>query len=541
MVLCIMQGLLIFNIIVASLNILIAAYAIYILYVVNKLGQNSIEQQTEAMRCRSRRLLIIAILSLVLFVANFIGLFLLENLYDISTISNSIEIFLLFATALSIFSAIIFITYFIIPKLRDRKNKKTNNILCTNRVGKLNTELNNSTAEVLQNDESIKSSNANSMIETLSFLRQQFAQERQNVAKEVNLSYFNEHSPVLVEKYAKFVVNFIDKLLEKADYLFVRMFKDSTIPLMSTLVFPYRNSNSQILLNAIKNDGLHFTESNNPEFNKGVQQLTDYFVKGLKKRIAEANEWQDELTLPLLLYVIVRNNVIKYYHDKYLTEFGYESLEELCKNVPNRVFDNNSGIEIFSEINNLSQVVSTIGTVYHVYYYIYEKDINLPFVYTYQKICTDINNLRTLQTEKKLEDDLFGSPKKRNMATPQSTATELSPIEQIDNMSGEEFELFMTQYFKSQGFKTTHTPISGDYGIDLIIENDFGKIGVQAKCYSNKVSLDAVQQVVAGLRHYGLSSGIVVTNSYFQPSAIRLAADNNITLWDRNKLIEKLG
>lgn len=537
-----MQGLLIFNIIVASLNILIAAYAIYILYVVNKLGQNNIEQQTEAMRCRSRRFLIIAILSLVFFIANFIGLFLLENLYDISTISNGIEIFLYFAAALSIFSAIIFITYFIIPKLRDRKNKKTNiSYSAQTEVDKLSTELNYSTAEERQNDEINKSANANSMIETLSFLRQQFAKGQQNVAKEVNLSYFNEHSPALVEKYAKFVVNFIEKLLEKADYLFVRMFKDSTIPLMSILVFPYRNSNSQLLLNAIKNDGLHFTESNNPELNKGLQQLTDYFVKGLKKRIEESNEWQDERTLPLLLYVIVRNNVIKYYHDKYLSEFGYESLEELCKHVPNRVFDNDSGIEIFSDINNLSQMVSTIGTVYHVYYYIYEKDINLPFIDTYQKICADINNLRTLQTEKKLEDDLFGNSKKQVTVTHEPVSATLSPIEQIDNMSGAEFELFMTKYFQSQGFKTTHTPISGDYGIDLIIENDFGKIGVQAKCYSNKVSLDAVQQVVAGLRHYGLSSGLVITNNYFQPSAIRLAADNNITLWDRNKLIEKLG
>ena len=118
--------------------------------------------------------------------------------------------------------------------------------------------------------------------------------------------------------------------------------------------------------------------------------------------------------------------------------------------------------------------------------------------------------------------------------------TTVSIIDRIDKMSGEQFEIFMEQFFTRKGFKVTRTPLSGDYGVDIIIENDFGKIGVQAKCYSNKVSLSAVQEVIGGLRHYNLSSGMVVTNNYFQASAIRLAADNNIILWDRNKLIEQL-
>lgn len=348
-------------------------------------------------------------------------------------------------------------------------------------------------------------------------LSQQMAQKRQNLVKEVNLFYFNEHSPALVEKYAQSVNNYIEKLLEKRICPFAGMFKNSETPISSILIYPYRNSNSPLLKDKIKRDGLEFTDSSNEELNNKIWKLTDFFITGLKKRIENSNEWQDEVTLPLLLYTIVRNNVIKYYHDKYLEEYGFESIEDFCQNVPN-----------------------TISKMYYVYFYIYETDINLPFVDTYNKICIDIKNEITRQKEKKLEDDLFGSSKKQVVVFEREIVT-LSPIERVDNMSGEEFEFFMTRYFENQGFKTTHTPISGDYGIDLIIENDFGKIGVQAKCYSNKVSLDAVQQVVAGLRHYGLSSGIVITNNYFQPSAIRLAADNNITLWDRNKLKEKLG
>ncbi len=134
---------------------------------------------------------------------------------------------------------------------------------------------------------------------------------------------------------------------------------------------------------------------------------------------------------------------------------------------------------------------------------------------------------------------MFGKPKKKTV-TEDDTPYTLSPIERIDRMTGEQFEIFMEDYFRKQGFKVERTPLSGDYGIDLIIENDFSKIGVQAKCYSNKVTASAVQEVVTGLRHYGLSGGMVVTNNYFQPAAIQLAKDNGITLWNRDKLIEKL-
>ncbi|MCX4361908.1 MAG: restriction endonuclease [Clostridia bacterium] len=141
--------------------------------------------------------------------------------------------------------------------------------------------------------------------------------------------------------------------------------------------------------------------------------------------------------------------------------------------------------------------------------------------------------------QKEIENDLFESPKKKTVVTKSNVVT-FSPIDRIDRMTGEQFEIFMEDYFIKQGFKVKRTPLSGDYGIDLIIENDFSKIGIQAKCYSNKITASAVQEAVAGLRHYGLSSGMVVTNNYFQPAAIQLAKENSITLWDRNMLIKKL-
>ena len=243
----------------------------------------------------------------------------------------------------------------------------------------------------------------------------------------------------------------------------------------------------------------------------------------------------------LLIYKIIRNNIIKHYHDKYISECGYDNLEELCKNVPElieeqEIVSNSTG----DQTSNKILIANKIVAVWFIYYYIYEHDVNLPFVETYKKLCLEMKNIVANQEAEWLKNELFGGHKTK-VETSNNTVQHASPIEKIDNMTGEEFELFLTQYFAEQGFKTTHTPVSGDYGIDLIIENDFVKIGVQAKCYSQKVTSSAIQEVVAGLKHYGLSSGMVITNNYFQPGAIRLAMDNNVTLWDRNKLIEKLG
>lgn len=66
------------------------------------------------------------------------------------------------------------------------------------------------------------------------------------------------------------------------------------------------------------------------------------------------------------------------------------------------------------------------------------------------------------------------------------------------------------------------------------------KLGIQAKCYTRSVTNKAVQEVVAGLKYYNLSKGIVITNRYLTDSAIKLAAANDIIIWDRAILQEKI-
>ncbi len=110
-------------------------------------------------------------------------------------------------------------------------------------------------------------------------------------------------------------------------------------------------------------------------------------------------------------------------------------------------------------------------------------------------------------------------------------------IREIDRMSGHDFERFLERLFGDLGYKSKKTKGSGDYGVDLLLERDGRLIAVQAKRYKSKVNLKAVQEVVSGKAHYNADEAWVVTNSYFAPSAYKLAKSNKVVLINRNDLI----
>jgi HJR/Mrr/RecB family endonuclease len=113
-------------------------------------------------------------------------------------------------------------------------------------------------------------------------------------------------------------------------------------------------------------------------------------------------------------------------------------------------------------------------------------------------------------------------------------------IKDVDMMDGYQFEEFVFVLFSRLGYVAKITKSSGDQGVDVVAEKGTMKIAIQAKCYSGNVPNSSVQQIVAGARHYNCNKKIVVTNSRFTPSAIELAHSNNVVLWDRDLLKEKL-
>jgi len=155
-------------------------------------------------------------------------------------------------------------------------------------------------------------------------------------------------------------------------------------------------------------------------------------------------------------------------------------------------------------------------------------------------ITSIINRIKKIISDynKTLNDQLFRNKIMNGTKTVNSNRS--YSIDDVDLMTGSEFEEFIAKLFIKMGFSAYTTKASGDQGIDVIAENKGIKYGIQAKCYSSSVGNSAVQEAVAGKSFYGCDKVIVITNNTFTKSAVELATANGVVLWDRNILKEKL-
>lgn len=105
---------------------------------------------------------------------------------------------------------------------------------------------------------------------------------------------------------------------------------------------------------------------------------------------------------------------------------------------------------------------------------------------------------------------------------------------EIDRMDGVSFERFVASMIVRQGFGTVRdTPRTGDFGVDIIMN---GRTAIQCKRSSKNLGIKPLQEVYAGMSHYGCNEAIVVTNAHFTKNAIALAKELNIKLWDRDTI-----
>lgn len=106
-----------------------------------------------------------------------------------------------------------------------------------------------------------------------------------------------------------------------------------------------------------------------------------------------------------------------------------------------------------------------------------------------------------------------------------------------DSMEGHEFEFFCADILRHNGFRNVKiTQGSGDQGIDILAYKGFTKYAIQCKCYSDKVGNSAIQEAYAGKTFYHCNVAAVITNNYFTTSAIALAKQTNVILWNRDDL-----
>ena len=167
--------------------------------------------------------------------------------------------------------------------------------------------------------------------------------------------------------------------------------------------------------------------------------------------------------------------------------------------------------------------------IYYLLSWDYNDDIVLyeHFDYYYEIIESIKERIKSSEIKNKLKTE-----KKRKISK--------YTIDDVDLMTGTEFEEFVGALFKKMGYNSKVTKQSGDQGLDVIATRNGLKIGIQAKCYANTVGNAAVQEAVAGKSFYNCDKVIVITNNYFSSAAIELAAANNVILWNRVILKEKL-
>lgn len=98
-------------------------------------------------------------------------------------------------------------------------------------------------------------------------------------------------------------------------------------------------------------------------------------------------------------------------------------------------------------------------------------------------------------------------------------------------MTGLEYERLVAKYLRRHSyFGVSVTRGSGDFGVDVIAHKGSHKYAVQCKYYTSAVSLDAVQEAVAGMAYYNCDRAMVVTNSTYTNAAKELAKHNNVEL-----------
>lgn len=151
--------------------------------------------------------------------------------------------------------------------------------------------------------------------------------------------------------------------------------------------------------------------------------------------------------------------------------------------------------------------------------------------------------MTTSQFQEALENGTFSSLHVPDTSNSVQTITSL-PINRFeyyngkfDYMTGRDFEEYCAHLLYDIGFSDiTTTPVTNDYGVDILAKYNGSLFAIQCKCYSSNIGVDAVQEVFSGLQYYRANTGIVLTNQYFTSQAKELASVTGVHLWDRDSL-----
>jgi restriction system protein len=112
-------------------------------------------------------------------------------------------------------------------------------------------------------------------------------------------------------------------------------------------------------------------------------------------------------------------------------------------------------------------------------------------------------------------------------------------IADIDRMPGIEFEHYVAELLRNQGFEQVQvTPSANDFGIDILFSKESISYAAQVKRHRGLVGVAALYQAIGGRDYYQKNQAVVICNSFYSLAAQELARKTNLWLVDRNQLAD---
>jgi Restriction endonuclease len=105
------------------------------------------------------------------------------------------------------------------------------------------------------------------------------------------------------------------------------------------------------------------------------------------------------------------------------------------------------------------------------------------------------------------------------------------------SMSGHLFEKEVAELFSANGYQAQVTKGSGDGGIDIFLEKDGIKYGVQCKNHHGTVGPAAIRDLYGAMSHEKLDAGIFIASSGYTKGAREFASNKRIQLLDINDVL----
>ena len=112
----------------------------------------------------------------------------------------------------------------------------------------------------------------------------------------------------------------------------------------------------------------------------------------------------------------------------------------------------------------------------------------------------------------------------------------------IRSLSWRQFESFMAEAYKREGYFVSETPEGPDGGFDLVLRKDGEKTYVQCKHWkAGSVGVEKIRELLGSMTAGGAHNGIFVTSGQYTTPAREFARECGIKLVDGDRLATLIG